>query len=58
VTEVFSWDAAALLRGNHQRRIDEAMPSTPSRSATTLDTPLDQVDRPVRRRTRSLNDWN
>ncbi len=58
VTEVFSWDAAALLRGNHQRRIDDPVPSSPTKAAATLDTPLDQVDRPARRRTRSLNDWS
>jgi DNA polymerase I len=58
VTEVFQWDAAALLRGNHQRRIDDAPAPSESGAATTLDTPLDQVERPAKRRTRSLKDWS
>ncbi len=58
VTEVFDWDAAALLRGSHQRRITE-LPAPASAAAgtppVTLDSPLgDGSPRPKRRTTRPL----
>ncbi len=63
VTEVFDWDAAALLRGSHQRKLSE--PPVPPRppettgAPATLDTPLSEIGKPARRRgsTRSLTDW-
>jgi DNA polymerase I len=63
VTEVFDWDAAALLRGSHQRRL--ASPPDPTRTPeangppATLDTPLSEVGKPGKRKgsTRSLSDW-
>ncbi len=63
VTEVFDWDAAALLRGSHQRRLGTPEPvvETPSEGPpATLDTPLADVGRTGRRRTtnRNLSDWN
>jgi len=63
VTEVFDWDAAALLRGSHQRRLSSApeAPRVPETNAppATLDTPLSEVGKPTKRRssTRSLSDW-
>ena len=65
VTEVFDWDAAALLRGSHQRRLgtpasEPAPPAAASPAApATLDTPLSEVGKPAKRRgsTRSLTDW-
>ncbi|HXY12808.1 MAG TPA: DNA polymerase domain-containing protein [Thermoplasmata archaeon] len=63
VTEVFDWDAAALLRGSHQRRLSSP-PEAPRAPETngppaTLDTPLSEVGKPAKRRgsTRSLTDW-
>jgi DNA polymerase, archaea type len=52
VTEVFDWDAAALLRGSHQRRLapDEPPPGGPAAPAS-LDTPVGELARPARRRT-------
>jgi DNA polymerase, archaea type len=62
VTEVFDWDAAALLRGSHQRRLGTPEPpgETAPGPAATLDTPLTDVARSGRRRTtnRNLTDWN
>ena len=62
VTEVFDWDAAALLRGSHQRRLatPEPVAETASGPAATLDTSLTDVARSGRRRTtnRNLSDWN
>jgi DNA polymerase I len=62
VTEVFDWDAAALLRGSHQQRLAPREPSgeedrTPS---ANLDTSLADVAKTSRRRTtnRTLSDWN
>ncbi len=63
VTEVFDWDAAALLRGSHQRRLasppEAARPTDTSTAPTTLDTPLSEVGKPSKRKssTRSLSDW-
>ncbi|MGI0155771.1 MAG: DNA polymerase domain-containing protein, partial [Thermoplasmata archaeon] len=61
VTEVFDWDAAALLRGSHQQRLGGAGPDPEeSGPAATLDSPLSDVAKSARRRTsnRSLSDWN
>ncbi|HYB77607.1 MAG TPA: DNA polymerase domain-containing protein [Thermoplasmata archaeon] len=63
VTEVFDWDAAALLRGSHQRRLapPPEAPRAPESTAppATLDTPISEVGKPTKRRasTRSLTDW-
>jgi len=66
VTEVFDWDAAALLRGSHQQRLGAAEPTpheptAPARSAVpaNLDTPVAEVGKPARRRanTKSLADF-
>jgi DNA polymerase I len=63
VTEVFDWDASALLRGSHQRRLapppEEPKASEPSAPPATLDTPISEVGKPTKRRasTRSLSDW-
>jgi DNA polymerase, archaea type len=63
VTEVFDWDAAALLRGNRQlqHRLsppEEATPAEPGAPAT-LDTPVAQLGKPPARRqaNRTLGDW-
>jgi DNA polymerase, archaea type len=62
VTEVFDWDAAALLRGSHQRRLGVPEVATEENRAppATLDTPLADVAKSGRRRTtnRTLGDWN
>jgi DNA polymerase, archaea type len=62
VTEVFDWDAAALLRGSHQQRLGAPEPTTGEerRPPATLDTPLAEVGKSGRRRTtnRNLGDWN
>ena len=61
VTEVFDWDAAALLRGSHQQRLGGAREaaSKPSGPPASLDTPVGELDKSTRRRTsnRSLTDW-
>ncbi len=65
VTEVFDWDAAALLRGSHQRRLgtDEATGSAspPAASGTpaTLDSPVGDLGKSTKRRrtTKSLADY-
>ncbi|HLM70426.1 MAG TPA: DNA polymerase domain-containing protein [Thermoplasmata archaeon] len=63
VTEVFDWDAAALLRGSHQQRL-ASLPEAPrgtdsTARPATLDTPLSEVGKPAKRRgsTKSLTDW-
>ncbi|MCI4365506.1 MAG: DNA polymerase II [Thermoplasmata archaeon] len=61
VTEVFDWDAAALLRGSHQQRLggpDVKTTATPAAPAS-LDTPLAELAAPPRRRTtkKSLSDF-
>jgi DNA polymerase I len=59
VTEVFDWDAAALLRGSHQQRlVEEAPATTPGPSAATLDTPVGEAAKGAkRRRPTSLSDF-
>ncbi len=62
VTEVFDWDAAALLRGSHQQRLASSEPSPPAPGSgppATLDTPVTDVGRTGRRRTtnRNLSEW-
>jgi len=62
VTEVFDWDAAALLRGSHQRRLGgaEPRPEEGAGPAATLDTPVAEVGRAARRKTtnRNLSEWS
>ncbi len=62
VTEVYGWDAAALVRGSHQRRLGETAggPTVPPAApAASLDTPVGEVGKPRRRRasTRSLAEF-
>ena len=61
VTEVFDWDAAALLRGSHQRRLGsgEHPATAPTGPAATLDTPVAELGKPAKRRgtTKSLADF-
>jgi DNA polymerase I len=61
VTEVFDWDAAALLRGSHQQRLASSEPASEEARgpAATLDTPLTDVAKSTRRRTtnRNLGEW-
>jgi DNA polymerase I len=62
VTEVFDWDAAALLRGSHQQRLDlgEAAPKATA-APVTLDSPVAELaqERPKRARAnRSLADFD
>ncbi|MGI0070878.1 MAG: DNA-directed DNA polymerase [Thermoplasmata archaeon] len=62
VTEVFDWDAAALLRGSHQQRLAGSEPPTGGAAgpAATLESSLADVAKSGRRRstTRNLSDWN
>jgi DNA polymerase, archaea type len=62
VTEVFDWDAAALLRGSHQQKLGAPEPpsTTESGPPADLDTPLADVAKSSRRRTtnRNLSEWN
>jgi DNA polymerase, archaea type len=62
VTEVFDWDAAALLRGSHQQKLGgPEPPAEPDRGPPAgLDTPLTDVAKSNRRRTtnRNLSEWN
>jgi DNA polymerase I len=62
VTEVFDWDAAALLRGSHQRRLatPEGAAEEGRAPAATLDTSLADVAKSGRRRTtnRNLGEWS
>ncbi len=62
VTEVFDWDAAALLRGSHQQRLASPEPTPEETDVTpaTLDTPVTEVAKPRRRRTtnRNLGEWS
>jgi len=56
VTEVFDWDAAALLRGSHQQRLGGDAPGPPPSgdgAVATLDTPVTDLGKPAKRRTRS-----
>jgi len=61
VTEVFDWDAAALLRGSHQQRLGSAeeAPTAGAGPPASLDTPVGDLDKSARRKTatRSLMDW-
>ena len=61
VTEVFDWDASALLGGSRQRRLGaaEKLPTPDAGPPATLDTPVSDLGKPARRRatTRSLTDW-
>jgi DNA polymerase I len=61
VTEVFDWDAAALLRGSHQQRLagQEATPTVARGPPASLDTPLTELAASPRRRTtkKSLADF-
>src|SRR5467141_2998088 len=67
VTEVFGWDAAALLRGTrqNQRRLDGEPSGLPAPvpasgvSPATLDTPLGSVGEPPKRRrtTKALSEY-
>ncbi len=62
VTEVYDWDAAALLGGSRQRRLAAAEPTPPPTASgppATLDTPLSELGKPARRKStnRSLADW-
>ena len=64
VTEVFDWDAAALLRGSHQQRLgaadaSETGPRASDRTApgappASLDTPVAEVAKRARRRQTTL----
>ncbi|HTS33251.1 MAG TPA: DNA polymerase domain-containing protein [Thermoplasmata archaeon] len=55
VTEVFDWDAAALLRGSHQQRLGghepESLPASPAAAPASLDTPIGEVGTRPRRKT-------
>jgi DNA polymerase I len=53
VTEVFDWDAAALLRGSHQQKLgaDDAAGRGARAAPASLDTPLADVGQRPRRRT-------
>ncbi|MGI0131705.1 MAG: DNA-directed DNA polymerase [Thermoplasmata archaeon] len=61
VTEVFDWDAAALLRGSHQQRLDEvadAAPTTTTDPPAMLDTSvIDLAKSGKRKRTTSLTEF-
>jgi DNA polymerase I len=59
VTEVFDWDAAALLRGSHQQRLGGHEGTPPRGPSASLDTPLADLATPPRRRTakKSLADF-
>jgi DNA polymerase, archaea type len=62
VTEVFDWDAAALLRGSHQQRLgaeEGAASKGDPGPVATLDTPIADLAKPAKRRstTRKLADF-
>ncbi len=65
VTEVFDWDAAALLRGSHQQRLGEPETSSPGERAAaaappaTLDSSVGDLGKTPRRKSanRNLGDW-
>ncbi|MCI4368631.1 MAG: DNA polymerase II [Thermoplasmata archaeon] len=56
VTEVFDWDAAALLRGSHQQRLGAAEPpaSPVSSDGATLDSPVADLGKPRKHRQRTF----
>ncbi|MCW6167112.1 MAG: hypothetical protein LVQ64_01525, partial [Thermoplasmatales archaeon] len=67
VTEVFGWDAVALLKGTRstQRTLGETashdvpMDTDPAADSLTLDSPVSELGSPKRRRTQSpLTRWN
>ena len=65
ITEVFDWDAAALLCGSHQQRLGGGATVAPAAAVApgppaTLDSPLAEVSKPVKRRgtTKSLADYD
>jgi DNA polymerase I len=55
VTEVFDWDAAALLKGGRQQRFGEEDAPSPSapRAELGLDTPLAEINAPAGRKRKS-----
>jgi DNA polymerase, archaea type len=61
VTEVFDWDAAALLGGSRQRRLSSAerLPVADTGSPATLETSVADLGKPAKRKstTKSLADW-
>ena len=60
VTEVYDWDAAALLGGSRQRRLGGAEPPAVAEGVpATLDTPLADLGKPTKRKAtnKSLADW-
>jgi DNA polymerase, archaea type len=61
VTEVFDWDASALLGGTRQRRLGggERAPAPAAGPAASLDTPLADLEGRTKRRVakKSLTDW-
>ncbi len=61
VTEVYDWDAAALLRGSHQRRLGDPAerPAVEPGPTASLDTSLADLAAPPKRRrtTKSLADF-
>lgn len=60
ITEVFDWDATALLRGSHQRRLGAPEGAAPPVGPPAgLDTPVGDVGKPAKRRgtTKSLADF-
>jgi DNA polymerase, archaea type len=57
VTEVFDWDADALLRGSHQKRLAGAPAASrphDDEEVVTLDTPVTEVAKPPSRRQTTL----
>ncbi|HZY91215.1 MAG TPA: DNA polymerase domain-containing protein [Thermoplasmata archaeon] len=62
VTEVYNWDARALLGGNVQQRLDAhdaAGGGAPRRAPATLDTPVGELAKPAKRRhtTKALSEF-
>ena len=61
VTEVFDWDASALLGGSRQRRLAgaEKLPPSDAGPPATLETPVSELGKRAKRRAtnRSLTDW-
>ncbi len=61
VTEVFDWDASALLGGSRQRRLGAAAPAPKldAGPAATLETSIADLGKPAKRKTtnRSLTDY-
>lgn len=57
VTEVFDWDASALLRGSHQKRLDALVEDPgppPSGPTAMLDTPVAEISKPGKRKRPTL----